>query len=123
MMKNFKDAIKISSVPVIFASLCCLSPILLLIFGVASVSVAASLADIFYGTYKWAFRGVGLLLLAVGLVYYFRRQKICTFDEVKKNRTKIINMVLMTLFVSILGYIFFLYVLVHYWGVFLGIWH
>ncbi len=121
-MNIFKDALKISSIPVIFASLCCLSPILLFVFGVASVSVAASLADVFYGTYKWVFRAVGALFLVIGLIYYFRRQKICTFDEIKKQRTKVINMVLMTLFVSVLGYIFFLYVVVHYWGVFLGIW-
>lgn len=121
-MKTFKDALKIASIPVLFASLCCLSPLLLLVFGVASVSVAASLADVFYGTYKWIFRGVGILLLFVGLIYYFRRQKICTFDEVKKHRTKVINMILMTVFVAIVGYIFFLYVIVHYWGVFLGIW-
>lgn len=121
-MNNIKNAFKIASIPVIFASLCCLSPILLLIFGIAGVSVAASLADVFYGTYKWAFRGVGLMLLVIGLIFHFRRQKICTFDEVKKQRTKIINMVLMTVCIAVIGYIFFLYVVVHYWGVFLGVW-
>jgi hypothetical protein len=121
-MSDIKNAFKVASIPVIFASLCCLSPILLLIFGVASVSFAASLADVFYGTYKWIFRGVGLMLLIIGLILHFRRQKICTFDEVKKQRTRIINMVLMTVFIGVIGYIFFLYVVVHYWGVFLGVW-
>ena len=121
-MSKLKDSLKIASVPVLFASLCCLSPLLLLVFGIASVSVAASMADVFYGTYKWVFRGVGLLLLGIGIIMHFRKQKICTFDEVKKQRTRIINTVLLTLFVGVLGYIFFLYVVVHYWGVFLGVW-
>jgi membrane-bound ClpP family serine protease len=121
-MGKIKDSLKIASLPVLFASLCCLSPLLLFVFGLASVSVAASMADVFYGTYKWAFRGVGLILLIIGLVMYFRKKNICTFDEVKKHRTKVINTVLLTLFIGVIGYMFFLYVVVHYWGVFLGIW-
>lgn len=122
-MSKLKDSLKIATVPVLFASLCCLSPLLLLVFGIASVSVAASMADVFYGTYKWAFRGVGLLLLIIGIIMHFRKKNICTFDEVKKQRTHIINTVLLTLFFGIFGYIFFLYVVVHYWGVFLGVWN
>lgn len=121
-MSNIKDSLKIASIPVLFASLCCLSPILLFVLGLASVSVAASMADVFYGTYKWAFRGAGLAFLIIGLVMYFRKKNICTFDEVKKQRTRIINTVLLTFFIAVVGYIFFLYVVVHYWGVFLGIW-
>jgi uncharacterized membrane protein len=122
-MGNIKDSLKIASLPVLFASLCCLSPLLLFVFGLASVSVAASLADVFYGTYKWTFRAIGLGLLIIALVMYFRKKNICTFDEVKKQRTRIINTILLTLFIAIVGYIFFLYVVVHYWGVFLGLWN
>lgn len=119
---KIKESFKIASLPVFLASLCCLSPLLLLVFGLASVSVAASLADVFYGTYKWAFRGAGVLFLAIGLIMHFRKKNICTFDAAKRNRTKIINTVLLTMFISILGYLFFLYVVVHYIGVFLGVW-
>ncbi len=121
-MNKIKESFKIASIPVLFASLCCLSPLLLLVFGVASVSVAASMADVFYGTYKWVFRGVGILLLIVGIIIHFRKQNICTFNQVKRYRTRIINTILLTLFIGILGYIFFLYIVVHYWGVFLGVW-
>jgi len=121
-MSKLKEAFKIASIPVLFASLCCLSPLLLLVFGVASVSVAASMADIFYGTYKWWFRGVGILFLIIGIIIHFRKQNVCTFDAIKRERTRIINTILLTLFISVIGYIFFLYVVVHYWGVFLGVW-
>jgi uncharacterized membrane protein len=120
--RSIKESMKIASIPVIFASLCCLSPLLLFVFGLASVSVAASLADVFYGTYKWMFRIVGIILLIIGLVIYFRKKNICTFDEIKKQRTRIINMVILTTMIAIVGYILFLYVIVHYIGVFVGLW-
>lgn len=118
-----RDILKISSLPVMFASLCCLSPVILVLLGLSTVSFASSLADTLYGDYKWYFRGAGLVLLAFALIYYFRRTKgICTIDEVKKRRNEIINIVAISLIVAILGYIFFLYVVVHYIGVFLNLW-
>jgi len=120
---GLKEAFKISSVPVLVASLCCLSPLILVLFGLSTVSFASSLADTFYGEYKWLFRGAGLALLIVALVLYFRRQKgICTIDEAKKRRTEIINTTLLVLITGVLGYLFFLYVVVHYAGVWLKIW-
>jgi len=120
---NFKELLKVTGIPVIFASLCCLSPLILVFFGLATVSFASSLADVLYGDYKWAFRGVGLVLLIASAVFYFRRKKgICTLDEVKKRRQEIINTVLLFFIAGVAGYAFFLYVVVHYAGVFLGIW-
>ncbi len=123
MDNNMKEIFKISSIPVVLASLCCLSPVILVLLGVSTVSFASSLADTLYGEYKWVFRGVGLLALMLSLVYYLRRSKgICTIDEVVKRRNEIINYVALTLIVGILGYLFFLYVVVHYIGVWLSLW-
>lgn len=120
---KIKEALKISSLPVVFASLCCLSPVILFLLGLSTASFATSLADTLYGDYAWYFRGAGLVALLVALVYYFRRKKgICTIDEVKKRRNEILNIIFLTLTVSILGYLFFLYVVVHYIGVFLNLW-
>ncbi len=122
-IKSIKEALKISLLPVVFASLCCLSPVILVLLGLSTVSFASSLADTLYGDYAWYFRGAGLLLLTIALIYYFRRKKgICTIDEVKRRRNEIINIVAITLIASILGYLFFLYVVVHYVGVFLKLW-
>ena len=121
---KLKNILKISSLPVLFASLCCLSPLILVLLGLSTLSFASSLADTLYGEYKWVFRIIGLILLAITTILYLRRQKgICTIDEAKKRRREIINIVLIVLISAILAYMFFLYVVVHYAGVFLNIWN
>lgn len=122
-MNKLREILKISSVPVLLASLCCLSPVILVLLGISTVSFASSLADTLYGEYKWAFRGVGILALLGSLVYYLRRQKgICTIDDVVRRRNEIINYVALALIAGVLGYVFFLYVVVHYVGVWLSLW-
>ena len=122
-MNKLKDILKISSVPIVLASLCCLSPVILVLLGLSSVSFATSLADTFYGEYKWAFRIIGLVALLASLTYYFRRQKgICTIDDAVRRRNEIINYLALTILAGVLGYLFFLYVVLHYIGVWLAIW-
>lgn len=123
MNTKIKEVLKISSLPVVLASLCCLSPVILVLIGVSTVSFASSLADTLYGDFKWYFRGVGLLALLGALYYYLTRSKsICTIDEAKRRRNEIINYVALTLIAGVLGYLFFLYVVVHYIGVWLNLW-
>lgn len=120
---SIKEIIKIITGPVLAASLCCLSPAILVLLGLSTASFASSLADTLYGTYKWIFRSVGLLLLLGSFVLYLRKNKgICTLDQAKRRRNEIINGLLLTVIVGIIGYLFFLYVVVHYLGVWLLIW-
>ncbi|MBR9702591.1 hypothetical protein GOV10_01015 [Candidatus Woesearchaeota archaeon] len=104
------------------ASLCCLSPIILVLFGISGVAFASSLADTLYGDFKWVFRGVGLLLLLLGIAYYYWKKGVCTFDAVKQRRNEILNTILIAVVSAIIGYIVFLYVIVHYIGVWMGLW-
>ena len=119
---NWKDLFKITGIPVLFASLCCLAPIILVLFGLSTVAFAASLSDILYGQHKWAFRIVGLSLLTISLFIYFRKKRICTIDQAKKQRKKIINIIFLTFIFAVIAYIFWLYVIIEYVGVFLGLW-
>lgn len=119
---NWQDTLKITGLPVIVASLCCFSSVVLVLFGLSSVSFAASLAGTLYGIYRWIFRGVGLFLLLLSLIFYFRQKGICTLDEAKKKRTMIINTIILSVIVAVLGYLFFLYVVVEYLGMLFGIW-
>ena len=117
-----KKLIAIISSSVALASLCCLSSVVIVALGLSSVSFATSLADNLYGDYKWYFRAFGLLCLLGGLIYYFRSEGICTLDRAKQEKKKIINTFLIALFTGVAGYLFFLYVVVHYIGVWQGIW-
>ena len=119
---NTKEILKLTWLPVFVASLCCLSPLILVLVGLSTVSFAASLADTFYGTYKWVFRFAGLLLLGISLWMYFRRKGICTIDEAKKRRSEIINTISLVFIVSVIGYVVFLYGVVEYAGIVVGIW-
>lgn len=119
---KFKELLKLASPAVVVASLCCLSPVILVLLGLSSVTFAASLADTFYGDYKWAFRAVGLALLLTSLFFHFRGKGICTLDQAKRKRREIINTILLALIIGVASYLFFLYVVVHYIGVWMNLW-
>ena len=105
------------------AGLCCFTPVVLVLLGVSSVAFASSLADTLYFGYKWAFRGVALALLLIAVGWYFyKKENICTIDQVKRNRNRIITLVAIAVIIGVLVYIIWLYVIVHYIGVFLNIW-
>ncbi|MFH1054267.1 MAG: hypothetical protein V1740_07650 [Candidatus Woesearchaeota archaeon] len=122
--KNDKSFLKkIIPIAAFIGGLCCFTPVVLVFFGLSTVAFGASLADVFYGGYKWAFRGVALLLLALALFWYFyKKERICTIDELKKKRRRVINIILITLIGAILAYIIWLYVIVEILGILLGIW-
>lgn len=120
---NFKDIFKVTSLPVIVASLCCLYPVILVLLGLSTVAFASSLSNILYGEYKWLFRLVGLILLALSIIIYLRKkEKICTLDEAKKQRNKIINIIAISVSAAVAGYIIWLYVIVELIGIVLKIW-
>lgn len=120
---KIEEIIKLTWLPVLVASLCCLSPLILVLFGLSTAAFAGSLADTFYGSYKWYFRIAGLVLLLASLIVYFHRAKgICTIDEAKKRRNEIINTVVLVLIASVIGYVVFLYGVVEYAGILAGIW-
>lgn len=120
---NVKELLKVTGLPIIVASLCCLSPVILVLFGLSSVAFAASLSATLYGQYKWAFRMAGLVLLAISLILHFRRSKgICTIDQAKKRRNDIINTIVLSLIIGVVGYVIWLYVIVELIGRWLKIW-
>lgn len=122
-MLTTKELFKITWFPVIIASLCCLTPVILVLFGLSTAAFAASLSDVLYGEYKWWFRLAGLVLLTASFVFYLRRSKgICTIDQAKKRRNEVINLAFIIFSVGAVGYILWLYVGVEFIGYVLGIW-
>ena len=107
--------------------MCCLPSVVLVLFGLASVSTAAALSDTLYwggDGYDW-FRptmlAIATLSVIIGLVVYFRNRGICTFDDVKRQRRKVINTSLLVLITAYISYLIFNYVILTEVGILLGL--
>lgn len=118
---DHKGIAVISALAGLIGGLCCLTPVVLVLLGLASVSVAASLGNVLYGDYRWWFRGAGLIFLALALVVYFRKKGICTLDEARRQRNRILNTSLVVLIFAVGVYIFWTYVAVQYSGIAVGL--
>ncbi len=57
---------------------CCVSPVVLVLLGLSSVSAAISLGSTLYYGYGWYFRGAALLLAAAGVFGILRGRRSCT---------------------------------------------
>jgi len=69
------------------------------------------------------FRWVALLFLLVSLGWYlWKKEKVCSFDALKRKRRKVLNIVLITIIGGVIAYIIWLYVIVEIIGILLGIW-
>ncbi len=119
---KIRDLLRIIGIPVIVSSLCCLSPVILVILGLSTASFAGSLADTLYGDYKWIFRGMGFLTLILSLILYVQQKGICTLKHAQRRRNEIVNILLISIISAIGGYFFFLYIVVEYLGIWLQIW-
>ena len=74
--------------------------------------------------YEW-FRptmlAIASISVIVGLVIYFRTRGICTFDDVKLQRRKVINTSLLIIIIAYLSYVLFNYVILTEVGILLGL--
>ena len=105
------------------ASMCCFPSVVLVMFGLASISSAAALSNDLY----WGTNGIGwfrplllvlsTLLVLIGLVMYFRKEGICSLDEARRQRKRILNTSLLVLSLSLVSYIVFNFVILTEIGV------
>lgn len=116
-----KGIFLISGLAALIGGLCCLTPVVLVLVGLASISAAAGLGNMLYGDYKWVFRLTALGFLALALWVYFRRKGICTLDQARRQRTRVINTSLVVLIFAVGMYIFWTYIAVHYLGIAAGL--
>lgn len=119
---KIKELLNLTGLPIFVASLCCLAPIILVLFGLSTLSFAISLTNILDGQYRWLFILAGLITLIVSLIFYFRKRGVCTIDQAIKHRNEIINKVLLALIVSAIGYYLFFIVFLGYIGRLLHLW-
>lgn len=72
---------------------CCVSPVVLVLLGVASAAEAVSLGNTLYYAYGWAFRGAGVLVAAVAVFFYLRKRGSCSLSGARKYRNTLVTLV------------------------------
>lgn len=113
------------SVPVaaFVGGLCCFAPVVTVLFGLGSVAYAASLTDLLYGQYRWAFRLAGLGVLGTAfLLHLYTNKGVCSVDSAVRRRRELLNLLGLTLLLGAIAYVLWLYVIVELLGLALGIW-
>ena len=111
----------------LIASMCCLPSVVLVMFGIATVSSGAALSNTLYwgdDGYSW-FRplmlAIASITVIIGLIFYFRNQGICTIDQAKRQRRKIINTSILVIIIAYLSYLILNYVILTEIGILLGL--
>jgi len=104
MRHDKKKLFYIASGSAFVTSLCCVTPVVLFLLGLSTVSAAGALSNTLYYGYRWAFALVGLTFLGIALFFYFKQKGVCHFDDVKKNKRMIFNIVILMLIVSTIIY-------------------
>ena len=111
----------------VIASMCCLPSVVLVMFGIATVSTSAALSDTLYwgedgySSFRPLMLAIAAATVCVGLYFYFRSQGICTIDQAKRERRKIINTSILIIIISYLSYLLLNYVILTEIGILFGL--
>lgn len=75
---------KIGIFSALFASICCIGPLVLILLGLGSLGIGAII-----GKYHWWFLGAGVLMILIAWRYYFKEKKACNSKACQmENKTK-----------------------------------
>ena len=121
-MEESKTLWKWISSSAFLASMCCFPSVVLVMFGLASASTAAALSDrLYWGPFrKWLLLAT-FIFLTYGLTRYFRQQGVCTLDDAKRERKKVINVSLFTFGMFLVVYTIWNYIILDLIGIAFGI--
>ena len=72
---------------------CCVSPIVLVLVGVATAAEAVTLGDTLYYDYGWYFRAAGLGIAALAVILFLRGRGVCNVRGAYQYRRMLIVLV------------------------------
>ena len=106
-MKNKKDRkdkswLSIGAIGGTIALLCCISPIILVLLGLSTVTAAIALGNNLFNNYKIYFIGASILFMGGAIAYKLKQKNQCSISGVRKN----INMILLVFIIGVVVYIF-----------------
>ncbi|MCS5534473.1 MAG: hypothetical protein NZ802_01325, partial [Candidatus Poseidoniales archaeon] len=104
------------------ASMCCFPSVLLVGLGLMTVSAGDALSnDLYFGPARWILYGLTIVLLSIGLYRHFQNQGICTIDQAKRERKRIVNTAILMLIVTFGIYFIWNYVILELLGIAVGL--
>ncbi len=65
--------------------MCCVSPVVLVLLGIATAAEGVTLGDTLYYGYAWFFRAFGLAVATVAVVLYLRKRRMCTLAGARRS--------------------------------------
>ena len=72
---------------------CCVSPVVLVLLGVATAAEAVTLGDTLYYDYGWYFRGAGFGIAALAVFLFLRGRGVCNVRGAFRYRRMLIVLV------------------------------
>ena len=107
----------------ITASLCCLPSVVWVMLAGSSAIVAADQLSnaLYYSWVRFALSLVSLSMLSYGLVVYFRNRGVCTLDDVKREKRRVVNTTLAVFTAAILTYLIWNFVILEVVGIAIGL--
>ena len=114
---------KLVAVSAVTASLCCLPSVIWVLFAGSSAIVAADQLsnDLYYSWVRFALYGLSFSMVSFGLVLYFRNQGVCTLDDAKRERKRLVNTSLAVFTAAVLAYLIWNFVVLEIIGIAIGL--
>lgn len=118
-----KPLAKLVAASAITASLCCLPSVIWVLFAGSSAIVAADQLsnDLYYSWVRFALYGLSFCMVSYGLVLYFRNQGVCTLDDARRERRRVVNTSLAVFTSAVLAYLVWNFVILEIIGIAIGL--
>ena len=110
-------------VSAVTASMCCLPSVVWVMFAGSSAIVAADQLsnDLYYSWVRFALYGLSFCMVSYGLVLYFRNQGVCTLDDARRERRRVVNTSLAVFTSAVLAYLVWNFVILEIIGIAIGL--
>lgn len=84
----------------IFASICCVGPVVLILLGLGTLGIGAVI-----GKYHWWFLGVGILLITIAWRAYFKEKRTCELRACQMENKRLTQIILMLATIIIIFFV------------------
>jgi len=100
MKKEDKKLLYAGGIAGVIASLCCLGPVILVLFGLAGVSTVLSI-----GKFTGLFTTLALIFFGVAVFLFLKKKNCCSPQGIKKQwKTMVIAFIVLVVFLIVLKY-------------------